>query len=138
MIINNVRLVLENEVVNGSVEVRDGVIRAFAETQSRSPDAMDGEGGWLLPGLIELHTDNLDKFFTPRPKVDWPAHSAMSSHDALMVASGITTVLDAVAIGDVRDGAPSTACTCAASCRTTPPCRCLKSWWAASRSRWFP
>jgi alpha-D-ribose 1-methylphosphonate 5-triphosphate diphosphatase len=65
---------------------------------------MDGEGGWLLPGLIELHTDNLDKFFTPRPKVDWPAHSAMSSHDALMVASGITTVLDAVAIGDVRDG----------------------------------
>ncbi len=65
---------------------------------------MDGEGGWLLPWLIELHTDNLDKFFTPRPKVDWPAHSAMSSHDALMVASGITTVLDAVAIGDVRDG----------------------------------
>ncbi|SQC16728.1 metal-dependent hydrolase [Klebsiella pneumoniae] len=28
----------------------------------------------------------------------------MSSHDAMMVASGITTVLDAVAIGDVRDG----------------------------------
>lgn len=161
MIINNVRLVLENEVVNGSVEVRDGVIRAFAETRSRTPEAMDGEGGWLLPGLIELHTDNLDKFFTPRPKVDWPAHSAMSSHDALMVASGITTVLDAVAIGDVRDGgdrlenlekminaveetqsaastAPSTACTCVASCRTTPPCRCLRSWWAASRSRWFP
>ena len=127
MIINNVRLVLENEVVNGSVEVRDGVIRAFAETQSRSPDAMDGEGGWLLPGLIELHTDNLDKFFTPRPKVDWPAHSAMSSHDALMVASK-----------SAASTAPSTACTCAASCRTTLPCRCLKSWWAASRSRWFP
>ncbi len=104
MIINNVKLVLENEVVHGSVDVQDGVIRTFAETQSQSPQAMDGEGGWLLPGLIELHTDNLDKFFTPRPKVDWPAHSAMSSHDALMVASGITTVLDAVAIGDVRDG----------------------------------
>ena len=100
MIINNVKLVLENEVVHGSLEVQDGEIRAFAESQSRLPEAMDGEGGWLLPGLIELHTDNLDKFFTPRPKVDWPAHSAMSSHDALMVASGITTVLDAVAIGD--------------------------------------
>eukprot|EP01083_Nonionella_stella_P040236 109324_1 len=87
-----------------SLEVQNGEIRAFAESQSRLPEAMDGEGGWLLPGLIELHTDNLDKFFTPRPKVDWPAHSAMSSHDALMVASGITTVLDAVAIGDVRDG----------------------------------
>jgi len=104
MIINNVKLILENDVVQGSLEVQDGAIRAFAESQSRLPEAMDGEGGWLLPGLIELHTDNLDKFFTPRPKVDWPAHSAMSSHDALMVASGITTVLDAVAIGDVRDG----------------------------------
>ncbi|HGY1229369.1 TPA: alpha-D-ribose 1-methylphosphonate 5-triphosphate diphosphatase [Citrobacter farmeri] len=104
MIINNVKLVLENEVVQGSLEMQEGVIRAFAQSQSRLPQALDGEGGWLLPGLIELHTDNLDKFFTPRPKVDWPAHSAMSSHDALMVASGITTVLDAVAIGDVRDG----------------------------------
>ncbi|HCE9036296.1 alpha-D-ribose 1-methylphosphonate 5-triphosphate diphosphatase [Klebsiella michiganensis] len=104
MIINNVNLVLEDEVINGSLEVQDGRISAFAESQSRLAEAIDGEGGWLLPGLIELHTDNLDKFFTPRPKVDWPAHSAMSSHDALMVASGITTVLDAVAIGDVRDG----------------------------------
>lgn len=104
MIINNVKLVLEDEVVQGSLEIEGGTIRAFAESQSQLAQAMDGEGGWLLPGLIELHTDNLDKFFTPRPKVDWPAHSAMSSHDALMVASGITTVLDAVAIGDVRDG----------------------------------
>ena len=104
MIINNVKLVLEDETIDGSLEVQDGRIYALAESQSRQPGALDGEGGWLLPGLIELHTDNLDKFFTPRPKVDWPAHSAMSSHDALMVASGITTVLDAVAIGDVRDG----------------------------------
>ena len=104
MIINNVKLILEDEVINGSLEVQDGRISAFAESRSRLAEAIDGEGGWLLPGLIELHTDNLDKFFTPRPKVDWPAHSAMSSHDALMVASGITTVLDAVAIGDVRDG----------------------------------
>ncbi|EPS1775681.1 TPA: alpha-D-ribose 1-methylphosphonate 5-triphosphate diphosphatase [Klebsiella aerogenes] len=104
MIINNVKLVLEDETIDGSLEVQEGRIYAFAESQSRLPAALDGEGGWLLPGLIELHTDNLDKFFTPRPKVDWPAHSAISSHDALMVASGITTVLDAVAIGDVRDG----------------------------------
>ncbi|MGP8846963.1 hypothetical protein ACT01G_26430, partial [Enterobacter hormaechei] len=78
MIINNVKLVLEDDVVQGSLEIEGGVIRAFAESPSSLPEALDGEGGWLLPGLIELHTDNLDKFFTPRPKVDWPAHSAMS------------------------------------------------------------
>jgi alpha-D-ribose 1-methylphosphonate 5-triphosphate diphosphatase len=104
MIINNVRLVLENEVVTGSLEFRDERISSFSETTSQQPGALDGEGAWLMPGLVELHTDNLDKFFTPRPKVDWPAHSAMSSHDALMVSSGITTVLDAIGVGDVRDG----------------------------------
>lgn len=104
MIVNNVKLVLDDQVVQGSLEMQDGVIRSFTDGPSRLPQALDGDGGWLLPGLIELHTDNLDKFFTPRPNVDWPAHSAMSSHDALMVANGITTVLDAVAIGDVRDG----------------------------------
>ena len=104
MIINNVKLVLENEVVEGSLEFREDRITNFSETASQLASALDGEGAFLLPGLVELHTDNLDKFFTPRPKVDWPAHSAMSSHDALMVASGITTVLDAIGVGDVRDG----------------------------------
>ncbi|MGE9549750.1 alpha-D-ribose 1-methylphosphonate 5-triphosphate diphosphatase [Erwinia amylovora] len=104
MIINNVKLILENEVVSGSLAVENGVIQAFSQTPSQLPEAIDGEGGWLMPGMVELHTDNLDKFFTPRPKVDWPAHSAMSSHDALVVANGITTVLDAIGVGDVRDG----------------------------------
>lgn len=104
MIINNVHLVLENEVVYGSLDVQNGVILHVSSACCQQPEAIDGEGGFLLPGLVELHTDNLDKFFTPRPKVDWPAYSAMSSHDALMVANGITTVLDAIAVGDVRDG----------------------------------
>ncbi|TKI07756.1 alpha-D-ribose 1-methylphosphonate 5-triphosphate diphosphatase [Martelella alba] len=104
MIIDNVKMILADDVVAGSLEIKDGVICRIAQGNSGLPQALDGDGGWLLPGLIELHTDNLDKFFMPRPNVDWPAHSAMSSHDALMVANGITTVLDAVAVGDVRDG----------------------------------
>ena len=35
MIINNVKLVLDDEVVHGSLEVQDGRILAFAESQSR-------------------------------------------------------------------------------------------------------
>lgn len=65
MIINNVKLVLEDETIDGSLEVQEGRIYAFAESQSRLPGALDGEGGWLLPGLIELHTDNPINF-SPR------------------------------------------------------------------------
>ena len=34
MIINNVKLILDNEVVDGSIEIQDGTIRAFADRKS--------------------------------------------------------------------------------------------------------
>ncbi|MBV7296929.1 alpha-D-ribose 1-methylphosphonate 5-triphosphate diphosphatase [Enterovibrio paralichthyis] len=104
MIITNVQLVLEDDVINGSLEVENGVIRAMSDSPSQQPGAIDGNQGWLMPGLIELHTDNLEKYFTPRPKVSWPPFSAMAAHDAQLIGAGITTVLDAIAVGDVRDG----------------------------------
>lgn len=103
MIITNVNLVLENEVVKGSLELRDGKIVSMSDSQSQMAGAYDGEGDFLMPGFIELHTDNLEQYFTPRPKVDWPPFSAMSAHDTQLIGSGITTVLDAVALGDFRD-----------------------------------
>lgn len=104
MIINNVRMVLRDEVIRGSLEMRQGIIHHISDSLSRHPGALEGEGGWLLPGLVELHTDNLDKCFTPRPGVAWPAMAAMRNHDAIIISSGITTVFDAIAVGDVRDG----------------------------------
>ena len=62
---------------------------------------MDLDGDWLLPGFVELHTDNLEKHYAPRPGVRWPARSAVIAHDAQIAAAGITTVFDAVAVGDV-------------------------------------
>lgn len=88
MIITNVRMVLDDDVMFGSLEVTNGVISHMSEGKSHLPGAVDGEGGWLLPGLIELHTDNLDKCFTPRPGVNWPDAAAMRNHDATVIEIG--------------------------------------------------
>src|SRR5690606_4529030 len=66
------------------------------------PQAQDLQGDYLMPGFIELHTDNLEKYMNPRPGVDWPSESAVLAHDAQIVAAGITTVFDALSIGDVN------------------------------------
>lgn len=50
MIINNVKLVLENEVVSGSLEVQNGEIRAFAESQSRLPEAWTAKAAGCCQG----------------------------------------------------------------------------------------
>lgn len=102
MIITNVNLVLPNEVITGSVEVINGEIRSMSDTSSQLPQAIDGNKGYLMPGLIELHTDNLEKYFSPRPKVDWPPLSAMKAHDTQLIGAGITTVLNALSLGDHR------------------------------------
>ncbi len=39
---------------------------------------------------------------SPRPGVNWPLAAAVSNHDRDLISSGITTVCDANAIGDVK------------------------------------
>lgn len=101
-ILSNAQLVTADRVFYGTVVLRDGLIADVGEGLSRLPQAQDLNGDFLLPGLVELHTDNLEKHMTPRPGVDWPSRSAVLSHDAQIVAAGITTVFDAVSIGDVN------------------------------------
>ncbi|MBA1273349.1 alpha-D-ribose 1-methylphosphonate 5-triphosphate diphosphatase [Stutzerimonas azotifigens] len=102
LILSNARLVTADRVFDGCLVVRDGVIAAIDEGRSGLPQALDLGGDYLLPGLVELHTDNLEKHMTPRPGVDWPSASAVLSHDAQIIAAGITTVFDALSIGDVN------------------------------------
>lgn len=104
LVISGVRMVMEQDVVEGSLEIRNGKISALSDTPSQLPSALDGQGAWLTPGLVELHTDNFEKHFSPRPGVLWPAQAAIMTHDAQIVASGITTVFDAIAVGDVIAG----------------------------------
>lgn len=101
-ILTRAQLVLDDDVVMGSLVIRDGEIAAVDSGLSRHPAAIDCDNDFLLPGLVELHTDNMEKYFQPRPKVAWPGRQAALAHDAQMAASGITTVFDAVAIGDVN------------------------------------
>jgi alpha-D-ribose 1-methylphosphonate 5-triphosphate diphosphatase len=86
------------------VALRDDIIRSVDPGASALPQAEDWEGDWLLPGLVELHTDNLEKHLVPRPGVIWNATSATVTHDAQCAAAGITTVLDSIVIGDMDNG----------------------------------
>lgn len=101
-ILSNARLVLADQVIHGSLLIRDGLIADISEGASSLPQAQDLGGDLLLPGLVELHTDNLEKHMSPRPGVDWPSASAVLTHDAQIVAAGITTVFDALSIGDIN------------------------------------
>ena len=73
----------------------------IAEAYGAADCEHDLEGDYLIAGLIELHTDNLEKHFVPRAGVSWPAGlSSIAAHDVHMIGSGVTTVFDAITVGE--------------------------------------
>jgi alpha-D-ribose 1-methylphosphonate 5-triphosphate diphosphatase len=96
LVLTNARIVLANEVLDGSVRVDGGVI---TDIGAPSRTGLDLDGDYLIPGLVELHTDHLETHYAPRPRVRWNPVAAVQAHDAQIAASGITTVLDAIRVG---------------------------------------
>ena len=100
-ILANATLVLPNEVIQGAIRIENGVITAIDQGTNIPQGAVDCMGDLLMPGLIELHTDNLERHIEPRPKVNWPHASAIIAHDAELSSVGITTVFDALRVGSI-------------------------------------
>jgi alpha-D-ribose 1-methylphosphonate 5-triphosphate diphosphatase len=99
-ILTNARLILEDEVVTGTIAFDESGIRSVDQGRSSLPEAIDAQGDYVAPGLVEMHTDNMEKHFMPRPKVFWPnGLAAALVHDAQMAAAGVTTVYDAICAG---------------------------------------
>lgn len=104
-VFTNGHLVTPAEVIaNGTLAVQADRIVSVETGVSALASAVDLEGDYLLPGLVELHTDNLERHMSPRPGVHWPTIGAVLAHDAQMAAAGITTVLDALRLGDAFEG----------------------------------
>jgi alpha-D-ribose 1-methylphosphonate 5-triphosphate diphosphatase len=97
----NARIVLADEIVDGNVAVDGGIITGVASGASQAGE--DFEGDYLIPGLVELHTDHLENHYRPRPGVFWDAMASLHAHDVQISGSGITTVFDAVRIGSDLD-----------------------------------
>lgn len=100
-ILANAMLVLPSDVISGSITFEDGHITAIDQGKTVPAGALDCGGDLVMPGLIELHTDNLERHIEPRPRVNWPHASAIIAHDGELASTGITTVYDALRVGSV-------------------------------------
>ena len=93
---------MADQVLTGAVTIEDGVICDISEGDHVPTGALDCAGDFVIPGLVELHTDNVERHIEPRPKVDWPHLSALIAHDAELASTGITTVFDAMRVGSIH------------------------------------
>ena len=104
LILTNAQVVAPDRVFLGTVIMKNGMIDEATPGIIRSQGVIDCGGDYLLPGLVESHTDHLEKMLVPRPGVLWPSPlSALMAHDAQMVHAGVTTVLDALCCGQFHE-----------------------------------
>ena len=101
LMLTNARIVLEDRVVEGALRIEDGRIAGIEEGRAAVTGSDDLGGDLLIPGLIDLHTDALESHLQPRRGVHWDGVAAAVAHDAVTVAAGITTVFDALCVGQV-------------------------------------
>ena len=103
IVFSNADLVLPDRIVeNGWIAVSDGMIAEIGE--GRPPErGLDCGRDTIVPGLVELHTDNLESHYAPRPHVRWNPVGAVVAYDAQIAASGITTVFDSLRVGSDAD-----------------------------------
>jgi alpha-D-ribose 1-methylphosphonate 5-triphosphate diphosphatase len=104
LIINNACIVTPAEVIkNGSVVVVNGKIVEVSDSTKTndSPNfqRIDAGGKYLLPGIIDLHTDAIDLEICPRPGADFPIEVAFRELEKRMCGVGITTVFHSMHLG---------------------------------------
>lgn len=98
-VVEDARIVTQTGVERGSLVVDGDRIEAVAPTDPPSDPTrrIDADGKFLLPGLVDLHGDDIERHVFPRSEARVPAETALDACDRATLATGITTKFHAVA-----------------------------------------
>lgn len=106
LIIENARVVLPDVILeNASIMIEDGIIADIKEGSLRSSKKkFNAQGCLVLPGIVDIHSDALEKEIEPRPNVYFPEKIALYELDKKLSACGITTVYHSLSFAEGEIG----------------------------------
>jgi alpha-D-ribose 1-methylphosphonate 5-triphosphate diphosphatase len=100
-LLTNAHVVLAGETrARTAVLIEDGVIAALDPESAWDARVVDLSERMLIPGMIDLHCDALEKEVEPRPNVHFPLNFACAQADRRNAAAGITTVYHALSFAN--------------------------------------
>ncbi len=102
VVLANAEVIAQGAAFRGRVTLIGDQVAEVVEGGEVPVGAIDCGGDVVAPGLVELHTDNLERHIRPRPAVHWPHNAAIVAHDAELASCGITTVFDAIRVGSIE------------------------------------
>jgi alpha-D-ribose 1-methylphosphonate 5-triphosphate diphosphatase len=103
-IINHCQAILPDCVLeDASVRVEAGIIVEVVQGRTLGP-GLDAGDAWLLPGLVDMHSDAIEKAVEPRPNARFPTEIAVRELDRNLAGCGITTIFHSLSFADMEDG----------------------------------
>ncbi|MFB6235013.1 MAG: alpha-D-ribose 1-methylphosphonate 5-triphosphate diphosphatase [Halopenitus sp.] len=95
-VIENARIVTPEAIVEGAIRIEQDRIVGIGDVDQRANNIVDARGQLVLPGLIDLHGDDIESHLHPRSGARMDTHMALASADRANVAAGITTKFHAI------------------------------------------
>jgi len=98
--ISNGRIVTPDTVLEGHAVLVDGARIAAIVAERDVPgavDRVDAEGGWVMPGFIDIHADYIERMAAPRPNVLLDMGLALREAERELLIHGITTMFHSIA-----------------------------------------
>lgn len=95
-VVENARLVTPDAIVEGALRIEGDRIVGIGDVERSKNETIDAQGRLVLPGLIDLHGDDIESHLYPRSGVRMDTHMALASTDRANVAAGITTKFHAI------------------------------------------
>lgn len=100
--IKNANIVMDGQVALGDITMEGGFITGIS-SDIEANEEINFDGDYLIPGLVDIHTDHFEKHVYPRPHVKWDFMRAGMAHDAQIIGAGVTTVFDSICVGATKD-----------------------------------
>ncbi|WP_254546764.1 alpha-D-ribose 1-methylphosphonate 5-triphosphate diphosphatase [Halomarina pelagica] len=113
VVVEDARVVTPTAAFRGSVAVSDGEIAAVESGRIDADGVarVDAAGRVLMPGIVDLHGDDIERHLRPRSNARVEVPMALVAADRANVAAGITTKFHAIAFEEApeKDRSPELA-----------------------------
>lgn len=97
--IRDVLLVLPDRVAYGDMLLEHGLIKQIEVHSEELCETIARDKMYLIPGMIDLHCDAIEKEVEPRPKTLIPLQLALYELEKKLAAAGVTTMYHALSVG---------------------------------------
>lgn len=105
----NAHIILRDRIIYpGWLAIDQTVITAYGElpipSEYANASAVDLDGAYIMPGIIDLHCDIIEKMVQPRPGVMLDTGLALHVTDRLLLSSGVTCEFHSLSLDDAEFG----------------------------------